>query len=182
MESIYGSVVSLTMFILKLMQTLFVSVCFFPSLSSCCFLERVVLKFWMERKPHSRQSWAVPEIFKQFVWIWPNFLFSLCSAVAAARSASISEKIWREKAGGKKAGEKNLEKKAGEKKFGEEKSVEKKAAEENPSAVCFYAHKQHQVGQFIWLLVTGDPSPNQIPSRIISNFIWNCKRAAAMDL
>ena len=45
MESIYGSVVSLTMFILKLMQTLFVSVCFFPSLSSCCFLERVVLKF-----------------------------------------------------------------------------------------------------------------------------------------
>ena len=54
MESIYGSVVSLTMFILKLMQTLFVSVCFFPSLSSCCFLERVVLKFWMERKPHSR--------------------------------------------------------------------------------------------------------------------------------
>ena len=92
------------------------------------------------------------------------------------------KKSWREKAGGKKAGEKNLEKKAGEKKFGEEKSVEKKAAEENPSAVCFYAHKQHQVGQFIWLLVTGDPSPNQILSRIISNFIWNCKRAAAMDL
>ena len=160
----------------------FVLVCILSSLILCSFGERVVLKFWKERKPHSFQSSPVPELLFFFIFIWSNFYLQQCHFLAPCCSFLLLDQLsslmpippdrlsWWEKPAGKKAAEEENSSAVYlycTRRLSWWENLERNAAEEeNPSAVCFYAHKQHQVGQFIWLLVARDPSRNQVPSQI----------------